>query len=60
MPRRPRPPPRSGSLGLTTDYVRRGTVRGQEAVEAVGSIEYTQGYFQAGTADNAEAVSWAF
>ena len=41
------PSPWSGSLGLTTDYVRRGSLRGQEDVEATGSLEYTRGSFYA-------------
>lgn len=48
--------PWSGSLGLTTDYIRRGTVRGQEDVEATGSLEYTRGSFYAGAAANTAAV----
>jgi uncharacterized protein (TIGR02001 family) len=50
------PSPWSGSLGLMTDYVRRGSTRGKEEIEATGSLEYTRGAFYAGTAANTAAV----
>lgn len=46
----------SGSLGLTTDYIRRGTVRGQEDIELTASLEHSRGSFYAGAAGNTAAV----
>lgn len=31
--------PGSGSLGLTSDSVRRGTTQGQDDIEGIGSLE---------------------
>jgi uncharacterized protein (TIGR02001 family) len=48
--------PWSGSLGLTSDSVRRGTTQGQDDIEGIGSLEYTRGSLYAGTAANTAAV----
>lgn len=54
----PPPTPRSWAftMGLITDYIRRGTVRGQEDVEAVGTAEWSRGNFYLGGAANTAAV----
>lgn len=44
------------TLGLTTDYVRRGQTRGQEDIEAVGSAEWSRGDVYVGAAANTAAV----
>lgn len=46
----------SGTLGVTTDYVRRGTVRGKEDIELTASLEHARGAFYFGAAANSAAL----
>lgn len=46
----------SGTLGVTTDHVRRGTVRGKDDVELTGSLEHLRGSFYVGAAANTAAL----
>jgi len=46
----------SGTLGVTTDYVRRGTARGKEDIELTGSLEHARGSFYVGAAANTAAL----
>jgi uncharacterized protein (TIGR02001 family) len=53
----PPPDPWSFTLGLTTDYVRNGTLRGQDDIEAAATAQWSpRGDFYAGAAANTAAV----
>ena len=50
------PPAWTFTLGITTDYVRRGTTRGQDDIEGVATAQWSRGLVYANVAANTAAV----